>query len=1043
MSIIVFKPSTLSPQLSTNNTGSITMYKNNQTTNLQPNKAEPLRQIILFALCILIFYPPYARGLFFTKELLPFHIMSFSLFILLLIYKFINKDYAIFKTPIDYALFGLVIAYLLPIMFGQAANVRAAIEELLKYCNYFVVYIMIRDIVKGKKDIITILNVILASAIGMCLIGIDGAAGEKLARIIENIVNILPGVDYKIFGVYVGGRINSMMQYPNAFASYILAAFIISTGLLIVTKNKIVKHIYSGLSFIFLLTIIFTYSRGVWLLVPVVFVLLIILLRDVYIIMEVVLHTITTGIVTLCAIPLFNKFIAEEKTIAIWLVLLVGTILAIILSFIMGLLIDFLRKFSKKRLMIAGISFIIVVVLFIGTFIGIALNIEQPVELSNMGSEKNTTKTISKVIDDLEINTEYILNYDVEYTSTNDKQWAYRIRIDSINAEKENENIITINNIELEEENTVIFNTLEDTEKIKISIQNYYIDSSVNIENVTLVNQANGKADKIIFKYKYIPDSIVRRFESIDLEDSSTDARFAFYNDAFKIIKDKPIIGTGGGGWSAMYFMYQSYMYWSTQVHNYFMQVWIETGTLGFLILIALIGLILWNIHKSTWRNKEKHKDSDNNKVWIAFLSTAVLSLFLHSAIDFDFTLGAMALMVWELLALFVVTINYLLEQDAISKKHYKYEYICTAIVIIITLVFITNLQVGYSSGQKAITMLNENNHEAALEYYENAVKHDSFNASYRMDLAKLYQSLSVQQQNGMTTISNQEQFDNTEVMMQKALELEPYNSKLYAYAASIMMNRGKLDEGLEFLDKSIKVQPLRTENYQQKADLYFRLGINYLNSGKYEEGEKKLQEVLNIPVVITELNKIILKPISLNEQSMEYIERADYLLNNYRDTEAIKKFNKMVYNSYINADTYEDGLLDTWVNYNAKGSDVKIEISDNGTLKVQNTGNNWGRIRTRFLALKPNQKYVLELNLASHNIDNKDVIIYVLSSKGKSIQLKKTNINMANQEQVYKFEFITTDDISEGNQYIRFDLNGNENEHYVEIKDVMIYEAE
>ncbi len=812
---------------------------------------------------------------------------------------------------------------------------------------------------------------------------------------------------------------------------------------MIVIKNKTVKHIYSGLSFIFLLTIIFTYSRGVWLLVPIVFVMLIILLRDVYIIMEVVLHTIATGIVTLCAIPLFNKFITEEKTMEIWLVLLVGTILAIILSFVVEIFVNFLRKFSKKRLMIAGTSFIIVVVLFISTFIGIVLNIEKPVELSNMGSEKNTWISVSKVIDDVQANTEYILNFDVELDSANEKQWAYRIDINSINADKESTNIILLNNIQLAEEQKIAFKTLEDTEKINIIIRNYYIDTFVKIENAKLVNQVNSEENKIIFQYKYIPDSIVKRFESIDLEDSSADARFAFYRDAFKIIKDKPILGTGGGGWSAVYFMYQSYMYWSTQVHNYFMQVWIETGTLGLLVLVALIGLILWNIHKFTWRNKEKQKDTDNNQLWVAFLSTAILSLFLHSTIDFDFTLGSMPLMAWELLALFIVGINHSFVQVDTNKKHYKYEYICTAVIIVVTLIFTTNLQIGYSSGQTAVNELNKNNHKAALEYFENAVKHDPFNASYKMDLAKLYQSLSVQQQNGMTTISNQEQFYNAEILMQKALELEPYNSKLYAYAASIMMNRGKLDEGLKLLDQSIEVQPLRTENYQQKADLYFRLGINFLNNGKYVEAEKTLQEVLNIPVVMTEINKTILKPIALNEQTMEYIERADYLLKNYRDPEAIKKFNKMVFNSYMKADTNEDGLPDTWVNYNAKGSNMKTGKTSNESLKVQNIGESWGRIRTRYFTLKPNQKYILEVNLASHNIDNKDFIIYVLSSTGKHVQLKQTKIDMVNQEQVYKFEFTTTDDITDSKQYIRFDLNGNENDHHVEISDVMIYEVE
>ena len=42
-------------------------------------KLSGIDSIIFFSLCILIFYPPFFRGLFFQKELLITHMLSFFL----------------------------------------------------------------------------------------------------------------------------------------------------------------------------------------------------------------------------------------------------------------------------------------------------------------------------------------------------------------------------------------------------------------------------------------------------------------------------------------------------------------------------------------------------------------------------------------------------------------------------------------------------------------------------------------------------------------------------------------------------------------------------------------------------------------------------------------------------------------------------------------------------------------------------------------------------------------------------------------------------
>src|SRR5690606_30831287 len=93
-------------------------------------------------------------------------------------------------------------------------------------------------------------------------------------------------------------------------------------------------------------------------------------------------------------------------------------------------------------------------------------------------------------------------------------------------------------------------------------------------------------------------ENIYSRLQNISLNEHSSQARIAFYKDAFKVIKDYPILGTGGGGWLTLYQMYQSYLYWTTQAHNYFLQMWIEVGTVGLGLFIASILVLVYKLFK-------------------------------------------------------------------------------------------------------------------------------------------------------------------------------------------------------------------------------------------------------------------------------------------------------------------------------------------------------------------------------------------------------------------------------------------------------------
>lgn len=91
-----------------------------------------------------------------------------------------------------------------------------------------------------------------------------------------------------------------------------------------------------------------------------------------------------------------------------------------------------------------------------------------------------------------------------------------------------------------------------------------------------------------------IPAALLARVASISLENRDVQARLLWALDGLKSVRDYPVLGVGGGGWDAIYHKYQSYGYFSTQVHNDFVQIWLEGGTLGVLALLGMFGSAAW-----------------------------------------------------------------------------------------------------------------------------------------------------------------------------------------------------------------------------------------------------------------------------------------------------------------------------------------------------------------------------------------------------------------------------------------------------------------
>ncbi len=198
------------------------------------------------ALGILIFYPPFFRGLFFKEDMFIYHILTAIVFTLVWVQKIYKKDYTFLKTPLDWAIFAYAGAYLLSLI--GAVHPGEAFYGFLRVLNLFIIYWMVTQLVKNYRDYETILKIILAAGTGVAVIGILAATGYS---------NYPSAFDGKV--------ILSTLQYPNTTAAYLAVISLLAISLVITEKRLLTKVIYLSATFLMILVILCTLSKGAWL----------------------------------------------------------------------------------------------------------------------------------------------------------------------------------------------------------------------------------------------------------------------------------------------------------------------------------------------------------------------------------------------------------------------------------------------------------------------------------------------------------------------------------------------------------------------------------------------------------------------------------------------------------------------------------------------------------------------------------------------------------------------------------------------------------
>ena len=329
-----------------------------------------------------------------------------------------------------------------------------------------------------------------------------------------------------------------------------------------------------------------------------------------------------------------------------------------------------------------------------------------------------------------------------------------------------------------------------------------------------------------------LPESISSRLSSINFQQHSVLERVTFYKDSMKLVADYPVFGAGGGAWSALYEKYQNNPYESAQAHSYYMQYLVETGFLGFLLLIAFLAIIYWKYVQS-FRNAEETK---RNSYFMYFILAT--SILVHSVMDFNMSYVYIGIIVFISLGGMAASISMKplekVKPSTIKAGTASILGIAGIIMFITSLLFIQ----ASSSYANARAVLNEtSNFNQTMDSLNKALKIRGTVPEYAEFKAALFQQVYAQQ-------GDEAFFAEAEHTLRQALDKQPGNRLLLLRLIELYKQKGMDTELYKVYSENAARFPWDMEWYDKYMDATLRQGV-LINNESPEKKNEYMDEII------------------------------------------------------------------------------------------------------------------------------------------------------------------------------------------------------
>lgn len=275
-------------------------------------------KLVLGIFTILLLTTPYFRGLFFDTDFYKFELILGVLFVVVIVIKQKQNLSRIFQSYIALAVIGIALTYLLSALFSPVGFI--AYKEAYRWLIYMLVFI-------GMLIILTRhLNELLQHVIFIAIawVSIYGLFAQF------EIVSFQDS--------YLQGRIASVFQYANTFATIVAAGII---GILLYSINSKViwgfRLAYSILLIPLSVVFIYTQSRATLVMLPIIWLVGLLFLN----VRQQIQYIVSTIILIISLIPIllmYTNYLNDKNYFMIFIILFTGILYASINTLIIILI---------------------------------------------------------------------------------------------------------------------------------------------------------------------------------------------------------------------------------------------------------------------------------------------------------------------------------------------------------------------------------------------------------------------------------------------------------------------------------------------------------------------------------------------------------------------------------------------------------------------------------------------------------------------------------------------------------------------------------
>lgn len=487
-----------------------------------------------------------------------------------LIWNCKKKKVKLINNKLDIFVLIFMFAPYIPLIFGTYISLENTILSIFQNISITAIYFLAKEIQTQNNTKHSWLEfIILLSSIIIFIIGIDdittGVFSSKLQTLgISRYLN-------------PDERFIANIGYANSAAIVMAISSFILLGLSTIKKRKICDLIYGTINFCYMLGILLAVSKGTILCYGIFIILYLLLVKEKEDRISTIIKALTSVIVAVLYVLLFNRLKPLEQYTKIWLLILAFGIITGVLWLLINKLNKYYNKITKKHIIIGSI-----IILTMGVAIFV-YGLDKTAPLTLFTSSNGNDQYIY-LVNNMEGEKEYSLVFYIDAKTNTDNK--YKIHIDEQNVY---EIEIVEHEVEFGEysgEQKFNFTTNADTRKLKI----VFIREQKEDNAQLVINKFTMNDKEIPLKYKYLPTFAVNMIKNVTTKNKGVWERGAFILDGMKIAKNNFWFGAGGNAWEYLYGTVQEYNYTSKETHCFYTKVIIENGILG---EVAVLGIII------------------------------------------------------------------------------------------------------------------------------------------------------------------------------------------------------------------------------------------------------------------------------------------------------------------------------------------------------------------------------------------------------------------------------------------------------------------